>query len=523
MTKSLNHSWLLEDDVQLKALLTALEKKYTLVETPESNRRVTYLDTFDWRIWRKGGVLECHEFAKQQKLLWRAIDHLKIHAEIPVDECPVFVNDVPDWLRPNALMEITRPRALVEQALSRIQMQTYEIRGSGDKVVSRLSIIRENFRHHNNRSGEALLTRVQVDHIRGYKKAFGKVGRIISQVGLNVYGKDPFVQLLKIQDRHPYDYSNHLRLHLQPRQRADAAARQIMLQLFQMREVNEHGIVEDIDTEYLHDYRRAVQRAHSLLQQLKHVIPEDTRQRFDEDLVWINDKTSRLFELNCWLLNFEEHRQQLDSDQQQYMEELLDWLRRQRHAALLKVVKLINSDDYKKFMKRWRVYLECEVPEHSVLKRAEKPVLDVASRQIWKVYQKLTFHEDANVFRLLQVDLLDMGKQCNTLYDLLALSRTLYPDGAIAELSASLHTFQVALESCIQRQSQVQALRGFARDMKKEGLQDKKTGLAIEMLLDRILDIQSECLKAFQSAYIKITHDDIQNSYQRLFKPGFSS
>ena len=56
------HNWLLEDDAQLQELLQQLRGKYQLSDAQESTQRVTYLDTFDWRIWRKGDVLEYHEY-----------------------------------------------------------------------------------------------------------------------------------------------------------------------------------------------------------------------------------------------------------------------------------------------------------------------------------------------------------------------------------------------------------------------------------------------------------------------------
>lgn len=518
IARMIQNSWLLEDEAQLLNLLEALNNKFTVSDSSQTTHRITYLDTFDWRIWRKGDVLEYHESDKQKKLIWRTIDYRLVHVEIPVDECPDFINDIPGWLRPEPLAETTWPRALVQQVMSRTGQQTYELRDSADKVVCRLVIIREVLRHSNNRSGDALADRLQIDVMRGYEKEFRRVEKIIHKIGLDVYGRDPLVKLLNQRDRRPCDYSHNLRLQLHPNQRADVAAKQIMLQLIQMMEANESGIKEDLDIEYLKDYRYAIQRANSLVKQLKQVIPEDTRKRFSKELQWIDTETSRLQELNLWLLDFESHRQQIESDLRPNLDELHEWLFRQRHVELLKVVKLFETEHYKKFMKRWRVYLECAVPDHSVLKRAEKPVLKVAGRQIWKAYKKLAGHEDAFVMHILQSDLVEMGRTSSTLYDLLTLSRTLFPDASIATLSTALQSFRVALENCLEKQGEAQALRGFMLAMKKAGLKDKKSALAMDMLLERIMEKHTDCLSELQLAYVRIAHADMHNTYERLFK-----
>ena len=512
------HNWLLEDEAQQQELLQQLRGKYELSDAHQSTQRVTYLDTFDWRIWRKGDVLEYHEFNRQKKLVWRRIDHSKIYMEIPVDECPDFINDIPDWLMPEALFNVTRPRALVEQALSRIQQHVYEIRDRSGKVIGRLNIVEEHLRKPNNRTSQALPTRLYAEPMRGYDKAFAKVERIITDVGIKAYGKDPLVRLLKLDERSPCDYSMRLRLQLDPGQRADEAARQIMLQLIRIMEINEHGIRDDVDTEFLHDYRSALHRVHRLLGQLKQVIPEDSRQRFDDDLVWVEAETARLYELNNWLLGFDKYRMLVDAQLQLYLDELQGWLRTQRHAALVSVVKILDSDHYRKFMKRWRVFLECGVPDHSVLKRAERPVLEVTSRRVWKTYQELLAYKETDLPRLLQIDLAKMDRLAETLNDLMVLLTTVSPGKQVRALYADMQQFSQALGKCVAQQRQIQTLRGLVRDLSSRGLQEEKAGAAMEELLNCMLDRQSACLMDLNELYHEIAGKAMYRRYESLFR-----
>ena len=511
-------NWLLEDDAQLSNFLQSINEQYQLSHTAKSTQRVTYLDTFDWRIWRKGDVLEYHEFNRQKKLVWRTIAHQKVYMEIPVDECPDFINDIPDWLMPQVLYEVTRPRALVEQVSSKIETQLYDIRDSNDKIIGRLSVIREHQRLNNNRLGKALPMRLYVEPMRGYDKAFSRVLKAIEESGLAGYGKDPLVQLLAMDERSPCDYSTRLRLKLSPQQRVDAASKQIMLQLIQIMQVNEYGIRDDIDTEFLRDYRFALQRVYALLQQLKQVIPENTRQRFVDDLIWLEEKTSRLFELNNWLLDFDAYRLMVDESHRVFLDELHGWLRTQRHAELVQIAQLFASEDYTKFMKRWRVFLECEIPDHSVLKRAEQPVDKVSVRRIWKTYQLLLDYKDKDLPRLLQIDLAKMNQVTSALHDLLTLYSMLYPHGKALDMIRELRVFADALSGCVGNQRQIQVLRGLIRDMKQQGLGQDKTGTAMNELLNCMLDHQSGCLRDLAALFADITSSQTHKRYEKLYR-----
>ena len=509
-------NWLLENEVQLGNFLQSIREQYHLAETAQSTQRVTYLDTFDWRIWRNGDVLEYHEFNRQKKLVWRAIAHEKIYMEIPVDECPDFINDIADWLMPQALYEVTRPRALVEQVCSRIKTRLYDIRDSNDKVIGRLSVVIEHQRLNNNRQGKALPMRLYAEPMRGYGKAFAAVLKVIEQSGIHGYGKDPLVQLLAMDERSPCDYSTRLRLELRPQQRADEASRQIMLQLIQIMEVNEYGIRDDIDTEFIRDYRSALHRVYALLQQMKQVIPENTRQRFVDDLIWVDDETGQLFELNNWLLDFDAYRVMVGESHQVFLDQLLSWLRTQRHAELVRVVQMLNSADYRKFMKRWRTFLECEIPEHSVLKRAEQPVDKLAARRIWKTYQQLLDYKDRDLPRLLQIDLAKMSQVTSSLLDLLTLYSMLYPGGKAPDMIKELRVFADALSGCVENQRQIQVLRGMIREMKQEGSGKDRASAATYELLDCMLDHQSACLRDLVALFAEVTSNDTRKRYQKL-------
>ena len=78
--------------------------------------------------------------------------------------------------------------------------------------------------------------------------------------------------------------------------------------------------------------------------------------------------------------------------------------------------------------------------------------------------------------------------------------------------------FRLALENCLEKQAEAQALRGFIQGMKKTGLKDKKSGLAMDRLLECVMGKHTECIGELQLAYVKIVHADMHSTYEKLFK-----
>lgn len=53
-------TWFLPETLRTETLLAALATEFSVVAAPEYAATVTYADSFDWRLYRRGYILHCH-------------------------------------------------------------------------------------------------------------------------------------------------------------------------------------------------------------------------------------------------------------------------------------------------------------------------------------------------------------------------------------------------------------------------------------------------------------------------------
>ena len=87
--------------------------------------------------------------------------------------------------------------------------------------------------------------------------------------------------------------------------RADVAAGRVLGRLLEVAEANMPGVLDDLDTEFLHDLRVSIRRARSVLRELQGVHPEATRRRLRAELRWAQALTSRARDLDVQLLEWD--------------------------------------------------------------------------------------------------------------------------------------------------------------------------------------------------------------------------
>ena len=116
--------------------------------------------------------------------------------------------------------------------------------------------------------------------IRGYDKDNRRVKKLLRQLpgisAVDVSELDSRIVDLGI-DVNAYD--NKPRYKLDPRSRADDTAKHVLKSFADNMQLNTPGVVADIDSECLHDFRIAVRRTRTLLAQLPEIFPAQRRQR----------------------------------------------------------------------------------------------------------------------------------------------------------------------------------------------------------------------------------------------------
>jgi CHAD domain-containing protein len=510
--------YLIENEETLTGLLALIRSNYLTEEAAVRPTRISYLDTFDWRAWRNDGVVEYREDKLQKVLVWRSLGDGRVIQEIPVDKKPDFLSAIPEWIRPGELQSILKMRAFIEQARSRGEIRTIDIQNKKQKVIARLEITSESLLKANNRKGKVLPLRMEFKPVTGYPKDASSILSFIEEFKIETYGKDPFIKLLELSDGKPGDYSNKPKLDMSADMRADQVCKDILLQLLDIMQKNEAGIRDDIDTEFLHDFRVSIRRSRSLMAQAGGIFPKATIQRFYKDLSWLGTITGPLRDYDVWLLAFDHYQQELPAKLREYLEPLREWLKEARAGALQDVIKVLDSKRYERFTKTWRVYLECDVPKRTVLPDAGHSILEVSGNRIWKTYRKLRKRGDVIDDKSPPDMLHDLRKTGKKLRYLLEFFRGLYAGDSINPMIKRLEKLQDYLGIYQDYDVQQASLQHFMQAMKDANKLCDTTQKAMQFLIDDMVKREKKHRKAFGRYYHIFTHGKTNATFKQLFK-----
>jgi hypothetical protein len=324
----------IDDTAAVIAMVLDKNDDYAVKIEPGFADNLVFYDTFDWRLHRQSLIL----LEAGHRLLLRRLDDLEIIQQVEVEAQPVFVWDLPEGELKAQLTPIVEMRALLKLADIQTSSTAYCVLNQAKKTVVWLGW--EKLRLSSTPDGPALTTYIGVKPVRGYPKHEARLVSRFEDLGLasvglaSVGAEDCYFKVLEAAGKKPGDYSAKLRLKLSPEMRADEATTVILRFLLDVIKTNEAYVKQDIDTEFLHDFRVAVRRTRSSLSQIKAVFPEDVTERFKRDFATIGQLSNELRDLDVYLLDAPRYRALLPEFLRDDIEPLFELLRHRRAQAL---------------------------------------------------------------------------------------------------------------------------------------------------------------------------------------------
>jgi len=114
-------------------------------------------------------------------------------------------------------------------------------------------------------------------------------------------------------------------------------------------QANEAGIRDDLDIEFLHDFRVALRRARSLVQAFESMLGDVAALK--EGFAWLSRETSSLRDLDVWL-------DALDDGSTRVAPELHAHLRARRRREQARLARLLGGRRYQRLQRDWGAWLE---------------------------------------------------------------------------------------------------------------------------------------------------------------------
>jgi len=495
-----------------------LLKEIGLVDAVTGASRRIFYDSFDWRLYATGGVLEyVTSGGAAAKLVWRSLSGA-IRATQEVEGAPRFAQDLPAGVLRDSLAGILEMRALLPQAGLRTGTRTMKLLDAEEKTVLRLAVEKNTVQGINRGKSGRLGLRVRLLPVRGYRGAVTRAAGLLKKIGLVPAKEDILLHALRAGGREPAAYSTSLNLHLQPEMRADEASRAILLRLLDIMQDNEQGVSEDLDSEFLHDFRVAVRKTRSALAQIKGVIPGRTLQRYRKDFAWLGAMTTPTRDMDVYLLNFDRYRAALPKAIQADLCPLLDFLQAHRKAEQKALVRVLRSARYRRLADGWRTFLKDPVAVRSTLPNATRSVIELADERIMHVYRKAMKEGRAIGPDSPAADLHELRKTCKKLRYLMEFFSSLYPASKTGRLISALKMLQDNLGDFQDFEVQASTLRGFSQEMMDEGRVPPQTMMAMGVLIEGLEARQRKAHAAFAKTFARFSTPANEKHFRALFE-----
>lgn len=483
---------------------------YALEAAGEEKTRLRLLDSFDWRLYAAGMLLVEERTGRRTKLEWLGPRRgERMTAVVP--RCPRFAWDLPAEHPLRAMLEpVLSVRALLPYAEAEIGRESWNVLNRDGKTVLRLQL-------ENLESGGEQLRLLRVRRIRGYPKPFARARRVLEETSKPIQEPELAERLARLAGRQPLDYSGKVHLSLRPEQPAREALSEIFLDLLVVMERNLEGTTREWDSEFLHDFRVAVRRTRSAITQVKGVFTREALARFREDFAWLGSLTGPSRDLDVYLLKFEAYRGSLP---EQFRDDLLpfrEFLQRHKRAEHRRLVRGLKSRRYTALVEAWRAFLEAP-PADALDRGAARPVLEVASRRIWKIYRRVMKEGEAITDASPHDDLHELRKSCKKLRYLLEFFRSLYDPEPMRRLIRSLKRLQDNLGDFQDYEVQAASLRAFGRQMQEEGIGGPETMMAMGMLVAELERRQMEVRREFEGRFHKFGGREVSRMFKELFR-----
>ena len=215
-------------------ILEALVAALSVAVEEEPRRRITYFDTFDWRLHRAGGCLRWAAGRRRGPLAdrrptlsWLSLDGMVRH-RLPAEKVPPFVWDFLEGAFRQALAPVISMRRLLPVVELELGGRTFRILDNREKTVVRLRFEDGTASAPDGSAGGRLPGLLRVLPVRGYDKALRRVVRHLeSELGLERAEGPELERALAVIGRQADDYKSKVLIELDPAMPAAEAAKLI--------------------------------------------------------------------------------------------------------------------------------------------------------------------------------------------------------------------------------------------------------------------------------------------------------
>jgi CHAD domain-containing protein len=463
-------------ELEIEGLCAALEGAFGVRLSERVGAKATFYDTFEWGIWFGERLL--YQSGGQLRLGERDHDWIgDLRRAIPMAarRVPRFLSEFPEGEMRKELDRLVGIRSLVRVARLSIRQQAVELLNDIEKTIFRFDLT-DFFADSD--SGEPFYRLCHFRPLRGYEAEATRAIEILRTLGAREISEGPLAIFFREHGSPPRRYTLRPSFDLRPDLPARETARRIIHRMLTVARENEAGIREDIDTEFLHDYRICMRKIRSVLSLIKDLYPEEKTVQLKALFADYCDITNRLRDLDVYLLAREQYTKMLPPALRPALEEIFQDFANERRRALGKVVRYLSSPDYRASVDDVERFFAApaDIPETGV---SQEPAGPLIARRIYKRYKRIVKIERSlgsdspdEVLHMVRI-------HCKKLRYLIEFFSELLPKGETEQIEKPLRRLQTCLGLFNDCSVQQRALLDYWERKRKETGNHERLALAI--------------------------------------------
>jgi CHAD domain-containing protein len=465
-------------------------------------RQRTWLDTFDWRLYRAGLVLE-YSHAKRTGRLLLTQDGA-VQAEQPVTgwrpRRPTLAENLPAGPVRDRISKLTSPRALLPVVRAVSTVSVTRLLNADGKTVARLIVDSSTV------TGADLTVqlppRLAVAEVRGYPGQARRAARLLADVpGVTPAIQPLFTAALDALGRHPGDYSSGVDVEITAQMPAPVAVAGLLLRLLDTMELNVDGVLRDIDTEFLHDFRVAVRRTRSAIKLLGEVLPAGLAEHYAAEFKWLGDLTTPTRDLDVHLLGFGAMAGHLADGSAADLEPFRAFLLRRRAREFRRLAAALRTARFRAITDGWRkALLEARDARRP---RGGSTAAELAVGRTGRAFRKVATRGAAITAASPPESLHDLRKRSKELRYLLEFFAPLYDPLVYRKVLGDLKQLQDCLGEFQDSQVQREEIHAMADAIVAERVAPAATLLAMGEVAAWLAISQAEAREDFAQRFAK--------------------
>lgn len=335
---------------------------YALNKITEQKCKYIFYDTFDWRLYFNKvffyleGTKAC--------LDGNSIDFTENAVEAATFKDKKFWWDLPQSDLREYLRKIVDVRALLKILSLDIIRCDFEVLNEERKIIAKISVLNIVSRSISSYStfiiklvpvkGYKNESKPIVDILRKYssklKIDYGYWGLIFKKSGIKpvVYSTKPDRKSLglKASDEFHKDQATYV------------AIKNLLLFILEVLRKNIPGIVKDIDTEFLHDFRVLIRRTRSSLTQLENVFTDEITATYRDLFAKISNSTNKARDLDVFIITLISLKEKIPQHLTDGLGQIFDYLYEEKSVQYKKLKNLLTRQHFKNVLINWEIFLK---------------------------------------------------------------------------------------------------------------------------------------------------------------------